>query len=132
MQTRQLGNSGLHVSALGLGCMGMSMSYGTPPEKQEMIKLLHAAVERGVTFFDTAQIYGPFTNEELVGEGLAPYRDRVVIASKFGIRVDADGQQVQDSRPEIIRKSVDRLTAAAENRGHRPVLSAPCRPQRAD
>lgn len=107
MQKRQLGKSDLEVSALGLGCMGMSMAYGTPPDKQEMIELLHAAVERGITLFDTAQMYGPFSNEELVGEGLAPYRDRVVIATKFGIHVDATGQQVQDSRPEVIKQSVD-------------------------
>src|SRR6185436_699502 len=84
MQTRTLGKSDLKVSALGLGCMGMSFSYGPPKDKQEMITLLRAAVERGITFFDTAEVYGPFTNEELVGEALAPFRDRVVIASKFG------------------------------------------------
>src|SRR6516164_6987535 len=84
MQKRKLGKSDLEVSALGLGCMGMSFSYGPPKDKKEMISLIHAAVERGITFFDTAEVYGPFTNEELVGEALAPVRDRVVIATKFG------------------------------------------------
>ena len=84
MQKRKLGKSNLEVSALGLGCMGMSFSYGPPKDKQEMIALLRAAVERGVTFFDTAEVYGPFTNEELVGEALAPFREQVVIATKFG------------------------------------------------
>ena len=87
MQKRKLGNSGLEVSALGLGCMGMSFAYGPPKDKQEMISLLRAAVERGVTFFDTAEVYGPFTNEELVGEALAPVRDQVVIATKFGFDI---------------------------------------------
>ena len=84
MQKRKLGNSNLEVSALGLGCMGMSWSYGPPKDKQEMIALLHAAVDRGVTFFDTAEVYGPLLNEELVGEALAPFRGKVVIATKFG------------------------------------------------
>ena len=84
MKKRKLGNSGLEVSAIGLGCMGMSFAYGPASDKKEMISLIHSAVERGVTFFDTAEIYGPFTNEELVGEALAPYRDKVVIATKFG------------------------------------------------
>lgn len=84
MEKRNLGNSGLEVSALGLGCMGMSWSYGQAKDKQEMITLIHAAVERGVTFFDTAEVYGPLKNEELVGEALAPYREKVVIATKFG------------------------------------------------
>src|SRR5256712_5881631 len=106
MQTRKLGNSSLEVSALGLGCMGMSQSYGVPPDKQTMILLIRTAVERGVTFFDTAEIYGPYTNEELVGEALAPMRAQVVIATKFGIKVE-NGQQVQDSRPERIRQSVE-------------------------
>ena len=89
MQTRVLGNSGLEVSALGLGCMGMSFSYGPAGERSEMIALLRAAVERGVTFFDTAEVYGPHTNETLVGEALAPVRNHVVIATKFGFRVPA-------------------------------------------
>src|SRR5438132_413601 len=106
MQKRKLGNSNLEVSALGLGCMGMSQSYGLPPDKQAMISLIRTAVERGVTFFDTAEIYGPYTNEELVGEALAPVRRQVVIATKFGIKIE-NGQQVQDSRPERIKQSVE-------------------------
>jgi aryl-alcohol dehydrogenase-like predicted oxidoreductase len=104
MQKRKLGTSGLEVSAIGLGCMGMSFAYGTPPERGEMIKLLRAAVDRGVTFFDTAEAYGPFTNEELLGEALAPVRDRVVIATKFGMKL---GTSQMDSRPEHIREVVD-------------------------
>lgn len=105
MQKRQLGQSGLEVSALGLGCMGMSYGYGPAGDKQEMIKLMHAAIEHGVTFFDTAEIYGPYTNEELVGEGLAPYRDQVVIATKFGFDIGPQGEQRGlDSRPEQIRR----------------------------
>src|SRR5512137_1691200 len=88
MHKRKLGSSGLEVSALGLGCMGMSFSYGPPADKKEMISLLRTAVERGVTFFDTAEVYGPFTNEELVGEALSPLRDQVVIATKFGFNLD--------------------------------------------
>src|SRR5213083_203932 len=107
MQKRKLGTRGLEVSALGLGCMGMSQSYGVPPDKQAMISFIRTAVERGVTFFDTAEIYGPHTNEELVGEALAPVRAQVVIATKFGVGRDADGQQVQDSRPERIKQSVE-------------------------
>src|SRR5467141_5036657 len=106
MQKRKLGKSGVEVSALGLGCMGMSQSYGVPPDKQAMISLIRTAVERGVTFFDTAEIYGPFTNEALVGEALAPVRAQVVIATKFGIKIE-NGQQVQDSRPERIKHSVE-------------------------
>src|SRR5437868_8022088 len=107
MQQRKLGNSNLEVSALGLGCMGMSQSYGLPPAKQAMISLIRTAVERGVTFFDTAEIYGPYTNEELVGEALAPVRAQVVIATKFGVGRDAGGHQVQDSRPERIKQSIE-------------------------
>src|SRR5256714_14285022 len=107
MQKRKLGKPGLEVSALGLGCMGMSQSYGVPPDKPAMISLIRTAVERGVTFFDTAEIYGPHTNEELVGEALAPVRAQVVIATKFGIGRDAAGQQAQDSRPERIKQSVE-------------------------
>jgi len=106
MQKRKLGKSNLEVSALGLGCMGMSQSYGLPPDKQTMISFIRTAVERGVTFFDTAEIYGPYTNEELVGEALAPLRAQVVIATKFGIKIE-NGQQVQDSRPERIKQSVE-------------------------
>jgi aryl-alcohol dehydrogenase-like predicted oxidoreductase len=106
MKKRKLGKSGLEVSAIGLGCMGMSFGYGPPKDKREMISLLHAAVERGVTFFDTAEVYGPFTNEELVGEGLAPFRERVVIATKFGFKLDPkSGRSVGvDSRPEHIKE----------------------------
>ena len=107
MQTRKLGNSSLEVSALGLGCMGMSFSYGLPRDKQEMISLLRAAVEHGVTFFDTAEVYGPFINEELVGEALAPFRGRVVIATKFGFKLDPNGGPRWvglNSRPEHIRE----------------------------
>jgi aryl-alcohol dehydrogenase-like predicted oxidoreductase len=107
MQKRKLGKSGLEVSALGLGCMGMSIAYGVPPEKKDMIALIGKAVERGVTFFDTAEIYGPYTNEELVGEALAPFRGKVAIATKFGIKMGPDGKQVQDSRPEGIRQSLE-------------------------
>ncbi|MBS2026573.1 MAG: aldo/keto reductase [Deltaproteobacteria bacterium] len=104
MEKRKLGKSGLEVSAIGLGCMGMSWAYGAPPDRKEMVKLLHAAVERGVTFFDTAEVYGPFTNEELVGEALAPIRNKVVIATKFGFKI---GTQDLDSRPGHIREVVD-------------------------
>src|SRR5689334_21441750 len=106
MQTRKLGKSKLEVSALGLGCMGMSQSYGLPPDKQAMISLIRTAVDRGITFFDTAEVYGPHTNEELVGEALAPLRRQVVIATKFGIR-NEQGQQVQDSHPERIKQSIE-------------------------
>ena len=106
MKKRKLGKSGLEVLAVGLGCMGMSFGYGPPKDKQEMISLLHAAVERGVTFFDTAEVYGPFTNEELVGEGLAPFRQQVVIATKFGFKLDPkSGRSLGvDSRPEHIKE----------------------------
>jgi len=107
MQKRKLGKSGLEVSALGLGCMGMSFGYGPAGDKQEMISLIRSAVERGVTFFDTAEVYGPFTNELLVGEALAPFRGQVVIATKFGIKIDPNGQQTMDSRPENIRLSAE-------------------------
>src|SRR5205807_2477862 len=105
MKKRELGKSELEVSAIGLGCMGMSFGYGPPKNKPEMIALLRAAVERGVTFFDTAEIYGPFTNEELVGEALAPMRERVVIATKFGFKIGSKGEQMGvDSRPEHIKE----------------------------
>ena len=106
MQNRKLGKSNLEVSALGLGCMGMSFGYGPAGDKQEMISVIRAAVERGVTFFDTAEVYGPFTNEELVGEALAPFRERVVIATKFGFKLDPNtGKQAGlDSRPEHIKE----------------------------
>ncbi len=107
MQKRRLGNSDLEVSALGLGCMGMSFSYGPAADRQEMVSLLRSAVERGNTFFDTAEVYGPFTNEELVGEALAPFRGQVVIGTKFGFTLDPKGgpQWVGlDSRPEHIKE----------------------------
>ena len=109
MQKRKLGNGNLEVSAIGLGCMGMSFSYGPPADKREMISLLRTAVERGVTFFDTAEVYGPFTNEELVGEALSPLRDQVVIATKFGFDLTSDprgmtGGPRLDSRPEHIKQ----------------------------
>lgn len=105
MEKRKLGKSNLEVSALGLGCMGMSYGYGPPPDKQEMITLIRTAVERGITLFDTAEVYGPFTNEELVGEALAPVRDQVAIATKFGFKIGPTGKQVGvDSRPEHIRE----------------------------
>ena len=111
MKKRKLGNSNLEVSALGLGCMGMSFSYGPPKDKREMTALLHAAVDRGVTFFDTAEVYGPFTNEELVGEALAPFRKQVVIATKFGFDLSGGdkrpGAAGLDSRPEHIKQAVE-------------------------
>lgn len=110
MQKRKLGKSGLEVSAIGLGCMGMSFSYGPPKDKKEMTAVLQAAVARGITFFDTAEVYGPFINEELVGEALGPFRDKVVIATKFGFELSADtrpGTAGVNSRPEHIRKAVE-------------------------
>ena len=109
MKKRKLGKSNLEVSAIGLGCMGMSFGYGPPADKQEMILLLRTAVERGVTFFDTAEIYGPFTNEELVGEALAPFRKQVVIATKFGFKLDPNGGPPVgvDSRREHIKEVAD-------------------------
>ena len=108
MQKRTLGNSHLEVSALGLGCMGMSFGFGPAGEKQAMISVIRAAVERGVTFFDTAEIYGPFTNEELVGEALAPFRGQVVIATKFGFKIDLNGKQTGlDSRPAHIKEAAE-------------------------
>ena len=111
MQKRKLGKGNLEVSALGLGCMGMSFSYGPPKDKQEMTKLLHAAVDLGITFFDTAEVYGPFTNEELVGEALAPYRGKVVIATKFGFDLSGKdnkpGAAGVNSKPEHIKQAVE-------------------------
>jgi aryl-alcohol dehydrogenase-like predicted oxidoreductase len=110
MQKRKLGSSGLEVSALGLGCMGMSFGYGPAADEQEMVALIRTAVERGVTFFDTAEVYGPFRNEELVGEALAPFRDQVVIATKFGWNIDPEtGQQSPglDSRPEHVKVATE-------------------------
>lgn len=111
MKMRKLGKSGLHVSALGLGCMGISSGYGSGLPKKDGIALIRSAVERGVTFFDTAEVYGPWANEEVVGEALAPFRDDVVIATKFGFNIDTEGNQQQDpplnSRPEHIRQVVE-------------------------
>ena len=113
MKKRKLGNSNLEVSSVGLGCMGMSVSYGPPADKQEMISLIRTAVERGITFFDNAEGYGPFTNEELVGEALAPVRDQVAIATKFGFKFEGDKQSGTDSRPahikEVAEASLKRL-----------------------
>src|SRR5438067_11434398 len=107
MQKRKLGSSNLEVSALGLGCMGMSYGYGPAADRQEMISLIGSAVERGVTFFDTAEAYGPFTNEELVGEALATFRGQVVIATKFGFDIDAGKQGGVTSQPERIKRVVE-------------------------
>lgn len=106
MKKRLLGNSGLEVSELGLGCMGMSFGYGPAPDRNDMVSLIRKAVERGITFFDTAEVYGPHANEELLGEALAPFKGKVVIATKFGIRIN-EGKQLLDSRPGTIRKSVE-------------------------
>ena len=108
MQKRYLGKSGLEVSALGLGCMGLSHGYGPATDTRQAIELIRAAVERGVTFFDTAEVYGPYLNEEVVGEALKPFRDRVVIATKFGFTFGNDNkQQILNSRPEHIREAVE-------------------------
>src|ERR1700720_3555165 len=111
MQKRKLGNGGLEVSALGFGCMGMSFSYGPPKDKKEMTDLLHAAVDRGITFFDTAEVYGPFLYEELVGEGLAPFHGKLVIATKFGFDLSGSdhrpGAAGLNSRPEHIKVAVE-------------------------
>src|SRR4051812_6235710 len=120
MQKRKLGNSNLEVSAMGLGCMGMSFGYGPAADKGEMISLIRTAVERGITFFDTAEVYGPFANEELVGEALAPFRGQVVIATKFGFKLKPNGEPGfvgLDSRPEHIKEvaeaSLKRLKVSA-------------------
>src|SRR4051794_31906765 len=107
MKTRNLGKSGLEVSALGFGCMGLSYGYGPAVDKAHGVQVIRAAVDRGVTFFDTAEVYGPFTNEELVGEALAPVRDRVVIATKFGFKIENGKQAGLDSRPEHVREVVE-------------------------
>ena len=129
MQKRKLGKSGLEVSALGLGCMGMSFSYGPPKDKQEMTAVLRAAVERGITFFDTAEVYGPFTNEELVGEALAPFRKQVVIATKFGFDLSGSDHRPGSGRAEqpagAHQAGRRGLAQAAQGRRHRSALSAP-------
>ena len=107
--------------------MGMSIAYGQPGDKQEMIALIRQAVERGITFFDTAEIYGPYANEELVGEALAPFRGKVVIATKFGIKLDPSGQQVQDSRPESIRQSLEGSLKRLKVDAIPTYVSTPCR-----
>jgi aryl-alcohol dehydrogenase-like predicted oxidoreductase len=107
MHSRELGTSGLEVSALGYGCMGLSFGYGTPTDRQDAIALIRAAVERGVNFFDTAQVYGPFTNEDVVGEALAPFRDQVVIATKFGFDFENGESRGLSSRPDHIRKTTE-------------------------
>src|SRR5580692_10359577 len=107
MQKRKLGKSNLEVSAIGLGCMSMSFGYGPAGDKQEMVSLIRSAVEQGVTFFDTAEVYGPFTNEELVGEALAPFRKHVVIATKFGFKIENGKQAGLDSRPAHIKEVAD-------------------------
>src|ERR1700753_2815334 len=108
MQKRKLGRGGLEVSTVGLGCMGLSFAYGPPTDRDRAIALIRAAVEQGITFFDTAEVYGPYNNEELVGEALAPVREQVVIATKFGFKIDGEGRQVGvDSRPEHIREVAD-------------------------
>ncbi|KYG27836.1 aldehyde oxidase [Priestia endophytica] len=107
MRKRTLGNSGLEVSSIGLGCMGMSYGYGPPSDKKEMISVIQDAVERGVTFFDAAEVYGPYTNEELVGEALLPFKDQVVIATKFGFHIQNGKQVGMNSRPEQIKKAVE-------------------------
>ncbi len=106
MQQHKIGNSDLKVSAIGLGCMGMSLGYGPPADKVEMIQLIAKAVDRGITFFDTAEVYGPYTNEELVGVALAQFKGKVIIATQFGIQIDKD-KQVLDSKPASIRQSVE-------------------------
>ncbi len=110
MKKRKLGNSGLEVSAIGLGCMGMSFGYGPAKDKNEMISLIRSAVDKGITFFDTAEVYGPFTNEELVGEALSQFRNQVVIATKFGFNLDPSGKEQWtglNSKPEHIKEVVE-------------------------
>ena len=128
MQKRTLGKSGLEVSALGFGCMGLSFGYGPATDKNEAIKVIRAAYDGGVTFFDTAEAYGPFTNEEVVGEALAPVRNKVVIATKFGFENGVPSQGL-NSKPERIRFVAE--AALKRHSHHRPLLPAPSRPQRA-
>src|SRR5438309_6993046 len=123
MQQRKLGNSSLEVSALGLGCMGMSFSYPPFPDKQDMIALIRAAFERGITFFDTAEVYGPFTNEELVGEAVAPFRGQVVIATKFGFKFGPNREQMGQESAGAHQASRRSLAKTTQGRCDRPVLS---------
>ena len=134
MDKRTLGSSGLEVSAIGLGCMSMTGGYSDTPDRQEMIALIRTAVDRGVTFFDTAEVYGPFINEELVGEALAPFRDQVVIATKFGFDIDDDGKPTRrlDSRPEHIRQVADGSLQRLDVDAIDLLLPAPRRPGGAD
>jgi hypothetical protein len=134
MQKRKLGKSNLEVSAIGFGCMGLNSGYGHPLSKEDAIKLIRDATERGVTFFDTAEVYGPFTNEEIVGEALAPIRNQVVIATKFGFKIDPEtGKQIgMDSRPEHIKEVADASLKRAQNQRHRPLLPASRRSRFAD
>jgi Aldo/keto reductase family len=131
MDKRTLGTNGPEVSAIGLGCMSMTGGYSDKPDRQEMISLIRTAVDRGVTFFDTAEIYGPYANEELVGEALAPYQGQVVIATKFGCDIDPVEHKPRGrvtSRPEVIKHVVDGSLQPARRRRHRPLLPAPGRP----
>ena len=134
MKKRTLGKSGLEVSALGFGCMGLSYGYGPAIEKQQAIDVIRTAVERGVTFFDTAEAYGPFTNEELVGEALAPHREQVVIATKFGFDIAPDGQRRGglNSRPEHIKQVAEASLKRLKTDVIDHLLSAPRRSRRAD
>ncbi len=129
MQKRKLGKSNLEVSAIGLGCMGMSFSYGPPKDKTEMISLLHAAVDRGITFFDTAEVYGPYINEELLGEALSPFRKQVVIATKFGFKFE-NGKRWPGQHSSEYQAGCGRFPEAPQNRCHRSLLPASCRPKR--
>jgi len=129
MQKRKLGSSNLEVSAIGLGCMGLSFGYGPAVEKRHGIALIRTAVERGVTFFDTAEAYGPFVNEELVGEALAPFKGRVVIATKFGFDIDPETGQRRgglNSRPEHVRQVAEASAETSQVRRDRSFLSTPC------
>ena len=127
MQKRKLGTSGLEVSAIGLGCMGMSQSYGAPMATPDAVKLIRAAFERGITFFDTAEVYGPYKNEEVVGEALEPIRDQVVIATKFGIDIDGRRQERHGQPAGAHPRRRRSLAEAAQDRLHRPLLPAPRR-----
>jgi aryl-alcohol dehydrogenase-like predicted oxidoreductase len=131
MEMRTLGSAGLEVSALGLGCMGISQSFGPSPERATMVDFLRRAVEHGVTFFDTAEVYGPNHNEEVVGEALEPLRDQVVIATKFGFSLDGNDRKL-DSRPEHIREALEGSLRRLAHRPRRPALPAPGRSRRAD